>query len=87
LEVSGDETAEAGRKDSTQRQSGALQRPGHFLQDNGFNREEGDGSHKVYRHRLFDDIVTVSPHGAFVKPYQVRQALAALEAVRKRMEG
>ena len=55
-----------------------------FLQENGFNREEGDGSHKVYRHQFFDGIVTVSPHGAFVKPYQVRQALAALETVRKK---
>jgi predicted RNA binding protein YcfA (HicA-like mRNA interferase family) len=58
-----------------------------LLQENSFNREEGDGSHKAYRHPRFDGIVTVSPHGAFVKPYQVRQALAALDTVRQRMEG
>lgn len=38
-----------------------------LLQENGFDRIEGAGSHIKYSHPLFPGIVTVSPHGAAVK--------------------
>lgn len=56
------------------------------MQGEDFDCEEGDGSHKVYRHSLYKGIVTVSPHGGMVKSYQVKQALAALDAVRTSRE-
>jgi predicted RNA binding protein YcfA (HicA-like mRNA interferase family) len=52
-----------------------------LLQESGFIRIEGAGSHIKYRHPLFRGIVTVSPHGATIKPYQVKQAIAALDAI------
>ncbi len=52
------------------------------MQDNGFRRDQGDGSHVVYRHPALIQRVTISPHDAFVKSYQVKQSLAALDAVR-----
>lgn len=51
------------------------------MKDNGFARTEGAGSHVIYHHPDFAGIVTVSPHGATVKTYQVKQAIAALDAV------
>ena len=53
-----------------------------MLQDNGFRRDQGDGSHVVYRHPALGQRITISPHDAFVKSYQVKQSLAALDAVR-----
>lgn len=52
------------------------------LQNNDFTRVEGAGSHIKYRHPLFPGIVTVSPHGATVKAYQVKQAIEAIDTVR-----
>lgn len=56
------------------------------LRDNGFARVEGAGSHVKYRHPKFRGIVTVSPHGATVKPYQVKEAIGAINAVRAEEE-
>jgi len=52
------------------------------LQGAGFDRDETGGSHVVYRHPLSPNHVTLSPHNGLVKGYQIRSALAALDAVR-----
>ncbi len=53
-----------------------------MLQENGFTRVEGAGSHVKYRHPAFPGIVTISPHGAIVRGYQVKQAIEAIDGVR-----
>jgi len=57
-----------------------------LLQDDGFDRAETGGSHVNYRHPRFRGIVTVAAHAAFVPAYQVKEALAAIDAVRSAKE-
>ncbi len=56
--------------------------PRHLFLENGFDDILGSGSHIKYGHPLFPGIVTLSPHGATVKGYQVKQAIAAIDVVR-----
>lgn len=58
-----------------------------LLTDYGFDRIRGAGSHVQYRHPRFLGRVTLSPHGAFVSVYQVRQALDAIDTVSAIEEG
>lgn len=47
----------------------------------GFHEREAKGSHKVFTHPLWNGRLTMQNHNGKAKPYQVRQALAAIEEV------
>lgn len=46
----------------------------------GFQADRQKGSHRSYRHPRVAEILTVQPHGAEARPYQVRKFIAMMEA-------
>jgi predicted RNA binding protein YcfA (HicA-like mRNA interferase family) len=47
----------------------------------GFKEREAKGSHTVFTHPLWDGKLTMQSHKGKAKPYQIRQALKAIEEI------
>lgn len=47
----------------------------------GFLEREAKGSHKVFTHPLWDGSLTMQSHKGKAKPYQIKQALKAIEEI------
>lgn len=57
-----------------------------LLRAYGFARRNRGTSHHIYTHPLIPGHVNVPVHGSSVKPVYVRQALAAIDAVKGQQE-
>ncbi len=53
-----------------------------LLRAYGFTRRNRGKSHHVYRHPSITEHVNVPVHGSTVKPIYVKQALAAIDAIK-----
>lgn len=49
----------------------------------GFSLERVTGSHHIFTHPKWDGILNIQDRGGEAKPYQVRQAIKAIEEVLK----
>jgi predicted RNA binding protein YcfA (HicA-like mRNA interferase family) len=47
----------------------------------GFEEREAKGSHKVFTHAGWDGRLTMQSHKGKAKPYQIRQAIRAIEEI------
>jgi predicted RNA binding protein YcfA (HicA-like mRNA interferase family) len=50
-----------------------------LLNDFGFVKRQGKGSHTVFQHAQQDNPVVIAAHGQHVPQYIVKQALAAID--------
>lgn len=53
----------------------------------GFELHRQKGSHRSYLHPQVAEVLTVQPHGAEARRYQVRKFLAMMEAYGLKLEG
>ena len=52
-----------------------------LLKSFGFTLERVSGSHHIFTHPAWDGILNIQNRGGEAKPYQVRQAIKAIEEV------
>jgi predicted RNA binding protein YcfA (HicA-like mRNA interferase family) len=53
----------------------------------GFRLDRRKGSHRSYRHPKVPEVLTIQPHGAEARRYQVQKFLAMMEEYGLKLEG